>query len=122
MILIRCIIENISDEITRPVKQSVNKSIVLLILRSIRNPLPPWTKVRVYSSMVFTHSQPPPRFSFHRLTLLSLWLTARTFPLKLQLTLHRTASKSSVVLIHSLGLFGSEVQILTVLSCDADAM
>lgn len=54
-----------------------------------------------YSSIVLTHSQPPLSFSFHRLTLLSPVLTARTLPLKLQLTLHATASTLRTVDFHS---------------------
>ena len=67
-----------------------------------------------YSSIVFTHSHPPLSFSFHRLTLLSPVLTANTFPLKLQLTLHATASTFNTVLFHYRKY--ADVQILTVLS------
>lgn len=75
-----------------------------------------------YSSMSFTFSHCPLRFSFHKLTLLSPPLTARMFPLGLQLTLHRTESNSSCWLVHWPGFDASEVQIRTVLSCEADAM
>lgn len=72
--------------------------------------------------MVFTFSHSPRRFSFHKLTLLSPPLTAKTFPLKLQLTLHRTTSKFKTLLFHCPGCAGSEVQMRTVLSCDAEAI
>lgn len=75
-----------------------------------------------HSSIHLTHSHSPLKFSFHNDTLLSPPDTARTFPLKLQLTLHSTASKSSTVLFHSFGCAGSDVQIRTVLSCEAEAM
>ena len=76
-----------------------------------------------YSSIHLTQSQFPFKSSFHRLTLLSPPLTARTFPLKLQLTLQTTASNSgSTVHFHSPSVLGSCVHILTVLSCDALAM
>lgn len=52
---------------------------------------------RNYSSMFLTFSHPPLSLSFHRLTRLSPVLTASTFPLKLQLTRHATASNVSVV-------------------------
>ena len=77
---------------------------------------------RTYSSIHLTQSHSPLRFSFHKLTLLSPPLTANTLPLKLQLTLHKTASKFKTVGFHSLGCAGSLVHILTVLSCAADAM
>lgn len=54
-----------------------------------------------YSSSVFTHSHPPLNFSLHRLTLLSPVLIASTLPLKLQLTLHATASTFRTVDFHS---------------------
>lgn len=76
----------------------------------------------LYSSTSFTFSHCPFKFSFHRLTLLSPPLTARILPLKLQLTRHNTASNSSVVLVHCVGLLGSVVQMRTVLSCEAEAM
>lgn len=78
--------------------------------------------IAIYSSMLLTISHSSFKFSFHKLTLLSPPLTARTFPLKLQLTLHKTASKFRIVLFHSEGCAGSDVQMRTVLSCDADAM
>jgi hypothetical protein len=56
---------------------------------------------RFYSSMVLTHSQPPLNLSFHKLTRLSPVLTARTLPLKLQLTRHATASTLRTVDFHS---------------------
>ena len=56
-----------------------------------------------YSSIVFTHSHLPLRFSFHSVTLLSPALTANTFPLKLQLTLHSTTSKLITLLFHTPG-------------------
>lgn len=55
----------------------------------------------VHSSIVLIHSQPPVSFSFHRLTLLSPVLTARTLPLKLQLARQATASKLRVVCCQS---------------------
>ena len=55
----------------------------------------------IYSSIVFTHSQPPLNLSFHRLTLLSPVLTAKTLPLRLQLTRQATASTLRVVDFHS---------------------
>ena len=76
----------------------------------------------LYSSIVLTQFHSPFKFSFHRLTLLSPPLTANTFPLRLQLTLHSTASKSKTVGFHSLGCAGSLVHIRTVLSCAAEAM
>jgi hypothetical protein len=50
-----------------------------------------------YSSIVLTQSHPPLSLSFHRLTLLSPVLTARTLPLRLQLTRHAAASTLSTV-------------------------
>lgn len=44
------------------------------------------------------------------------------FPLRLQLTLHSTVSNSSTWLVHWPGFEASEVQIRTVLSCEAEAM
>lgn len=85
------------------------------------NASPPGSLVR-YSSIHFTQSHSPFKFSFHKLTLLSPPLTASTFPLRLQLTLHNTASKFNVVAFHSLGCVVSDVHIFTVLSCDAEAM
>lgn len=55
----------------------------------------------VYSSIVLTHSHPPLSFSFHKLTLLSPVLMAKTLPLKLQLTRHATASTFRTVDFHS---------------------
>lgn len=94
-----------------------------------------------HSSIVLIFSQPPVSFSFHRLTLLSPVLTARTLPLRLQLARQATASKFRVVCCQSpeedsLAMpiyvmikgqaLPSEgfvlVQILTVLSCEAEAM
>lgn len=49
-------------------------------------------RAQLYSSMVLTHSQPPLSLSFHKLTLLSAVLTARTLPLRLQLTRQAFAS------------------------------
>lgn len=72
--------------------------------------------------MSFTFSHCPLRFSFHKLTLLSPPLTARMFPLGLQLTRHRTESNSSCWLVHCPGFEASDVQIRTVLSCEAEAM
>lgn len=63
----------------------------------------------VASSIVFTFSHPPLSLSFHRETLLSPVLTARTFPLRLQLTRHATSSKiGSVVAVHSTGICQSK--------------
>ncbi len=76
----------------------------------------------LYSSIHFTQSHSPLKFSFHKLTLLSPPLTARTLPLRLQLTLHSTASKFRTIDFQSFGCAGSEVHIRTVLSWDADAM
>jgi hypothetical protein len=76
----------------------------------------------IYSSMSFTFSHWPLRFSFHKLTLLSPPLTARMLPLRLQLTRQSTVSNSSVWLVHWPGLDASEVQMRTVLSCEAEAM
>ena len=76
----------------------------------------------LYSSIVFTQSHSPFRFSFHKVTLLSPPETANTFPLRLQLTRHITASKLSVILFQSLGREGSVVHIRTVLSCEAEAI
>ena len=53
-----------------------------------------------HSSIDLTHSHSPFRFSFHSETLLSPPLTASTFPLRLQLTRHSTASNCSTVLCH----------------------
>ena len=82
-----------------------------------------------------THSHSPLRFSFQSVTRLSPPLTARTLPLRLQLTRQRTASKLRTVLFHpSLGEGedgddddddveeASQVQIRTVLSWLAEAM
>jgi hypothetical protein len=74
-----------------------------------------------HSSIVLIVSHLPARSSFHSVTLLSAWLTASTLPLKLHEHLHTTASNSSVVLFHSF-VFGSEVHMRTLLSCDADAI
>lgn len=82
----------------------------------------PLSQPQLYSTISFTHFHSPFRVSFHSVTLLSPPETARTFPLKLQLTLQSTASKLNNVLFHSLGRAGSDVQILTVLSCEAEAM
>lgn len=71
--------------------------------------------------MLFTHSQPPANLSFHKLTLLSPVLTASTFPLKLQLTLHATASNVNVSAFQLLSSV-DDVHILTVLSWDAEAI
>lgn len=54
-----------------------------------------------YSSIVFTFSHSPLSRSFHKLTLLSPVLTARTLPLMLQLTRHATESKGRTVHCHS---------------------
>jgi hypothetical protein len=54
-----------------------------------------------YSSIVLTHSHPPLNLSFHKLTLLSPVLTAKTLPLKLQLTRQATASTLRTVDFHS---------------------
>jgi hypothetical protein len=51
-----------------------------------------WKHRPLYSSIVFTHSHSPLKFSFQSVTLLSPALTANTFPLKLQLTLQTTTS------------------------------
>lgn len=77
-----------------------------------------------HSSIHFTHSHSPLKFSFHKLTRLSPPLTASTFPLRLQLTRHKTVSKFKTMLVHSLldGSDDADVQIRTVLSCDAEAM
>jgi hypothetical protein len=89
-----------------------------------------------YSSIVLTHSHPPLNLSFHKLTLLSPVLTARALPLRLQLTRHATASTFSSVRFHSpticqyyvLFIFcvnvrrSEDVQMITVLSWDAEAM
>lgn len=83
-----------------------------------------------HSSIVLTQSHSPRRFSFHSETLLSPPDTASTLPLKLQLTRQTTSSNGSTVLdVHdAFAAVGSEegdeddVQIRTVLSCDADAM
>jgi hypothetical protein len=81
------------------------------------------SKPPTYSSIDLTRSQSPFRFSFHRLTLLSPPLTAKTFPLKLQLTRHSTASKFvNGFEFHTPGCEGSDVQMRTVLSCEAEAM
>ena len=80
-------------------------------------------KLSHYSSIHLTQSQFPFKSSFQRLTLLSPPLTANTFPLKLQLTRHTTASNSGrTVHFQSPSVLGSWVHILTVLSCDALAM
>lgn len=80
----------------------------------------------IHSSMVLTQSHPPLRLSFHKLTLLSPPLTARTLPLRLQLTRQTTASNLSSVLCQLDELEGSafawHVQMRTVLSCEAEAM
>ena len=79
-------------------------------------------KTRIYySSIVLTHSHPPLSLSFHRLTLLSPVLTARTLPLRLQLTRQAAASTSSLVRFHS-PRRSEEVQMMTVLSWDAEAI
>lgn len=44
------------------------------------------------------------------------------FPLGLQLTRHETESNSSCWYVHWPGLEASQVQMRTVLSCDAEAM
>lgn len=79
-----------------------------------------------YSVISLTHSHTPFRFSFHKVTLPSEPETASTFPLKLQLTLHRTASPKSFSVVancHELISVGFVlVHILTVLSCDAEAI
>lgn len=76
-----------------------------------------------YSSIVFMHSHPPFNFSLNSLTLLSPVLTAKTLPLRLQLALHATASKLSVVDCQSPAASGAvDVQIRTVLSCEAEAI
>lgn len=61
----------------------------------------------LYSSIVLTQSHPPLRLSFHKLTLLSPPLTARTLPLRLQLTRQTTASNLSSVLCQLDELAGS---------------
>ena len=79
----------------------------------------------LYSVTSRTQSHPPFNVSFHSVTLLSPPLTAKTFPLILQLTLQQTLSNSSVLArVHepSPPPVPVLVQILTVLSCDADAM
>lgn len=89
-----------------------------------------------YSSMVLTHSHPPLNLSFQRLTLLSPVITANTLPLRLQLTRQATASTLRTVDFHSptsvsISLLSmphvyvrksDDVQMRTVLSCDAEAM
>jgi hypothetical protein len=76
----------------------------------------------VYSSIVLTQSHSPFKFSFHKVTLLSPPETARTLPLKLQLTRHTTASKVGSSLQAHSSVFVCEVHIRTVLSCDAEAI
>jgi hypothetical protein len=58
----------------------------------------------VYYSIDLTFSHPPLSFSFHSVMRLSPVLTARTLPLRLQLALQATASKTgSVILVQSPG-------------------
>jgi len=82
--------------------------------------------VKGYSSMVLMQSQPPFRLSFQRETLLSPPLTAKTLPLKLQLTLQTAASNFNSVLVQLVAFAGSapapQVQMRTVRSWDAEAM
>lgn len=73
-----------------------------------------------YSSTLLTLSHSPFRVSFHSVTLLSPPLTASTFPLRLQLTRQTTVSRGIILRAHD-GPF-SYVQIITLLSWDADAM
>lgn len=75
-----------------------------------------------YSSILFTHSHSPRKFSFHSETRLSPCETASTFPDKLQLTRHSTASNLSSLQLHSAPGVDVEVQMRTVLSWEADAM
>lgn len=104
----------------------VSTSIPLVLITTAHCPYfagaPPPSTAWSYSSIFFTQSHSPFKFSFHKLTLLSPPLTASTLPLKLQLTRHSAASNSNVMLFHSFGCAWSEVQIRTVLSCDADAI
>ena len=79
-----------------------------------------------YSVISLTHSHTPFKFSFHNVTFPSLPDTASTLPLKLQLTLHNTASPKSRNVVANTQLFTSFgfvlVHIFTLLSCDALAM
>lgn len=93
----------------------------MAIIVSLKESIRPGHMV-LYSSIVLTQSHSPFRFSFHNVTLLSPPDTANTFPLRLQLTRHITASKFSMILFQSLGREGSVVHIRTVLSCEAEAI
>lgn len=71
----------------------------------------------IYSSISFTHSHSPLKFSFHKETLLSPPLTANTFPLKLHDTRHTSRSNCRTLDSHCPGLeTAEEVQMRTVLS------
>src|SRR5690625_4043627 len=76
----------------------------------------------LHSSMDLTHSHSPRRFSFHSVTLLSAPLTARTLPLRDQLTRQTAASKLRTLQSHWPAEAASEVQMRTVLSWEAEAM
>lgn len=78
--------------------------------------------ISIYSSTLLTRSHSPFNVSFHNVTLLSPPLTASTFPLRLQLTRHTTVSRGMTLRAHGDCASWSRVQMMTLLSCDADAM
>jgi len=88
-------------------------------------PFPAPAHAILHSSIVLMTSHPPSlTLSFHNVTLLSAPLTANTFPLKLQLTLHTKHSNVNVLHVQlPADAPASElVQIRTLRSCEADAM
>lgn len=87
--------------------------------------MPTSSPLFTHSSILLIHSHPPSlTLSFQSVTLLSAPLTASTFPDKLQLTLQTKHSNVNVlhVQLPSAAVESLLVHILTVRSCDADAM